>query len=238
MNDSSKWMQQQQEQEQEKMKRLCDRIKNIYENGYVASRNTNESYSKMIDGYAYACDFVNCYGHAVFNFTNKLLGNVVSFKLFSYFPGITHDSNSKAEERLMALPEQVGLKVTPWSVERSIEPNEWLVALYFDRNQSKDFHFLLQEAPNVWSSKLGYTGYVELICNSKLPEIYCSGFDKNNPYDLYGVYKITNKKAGSCRIRDDKLYAEYGSKKSQCIIQTPGKLYYPDNQEPIFDLEI
>ncbi len=191
----------------------------------------------MIDGYAYACDFVNCYGHAVFNLTNKLLGNVLPAKMFSYFPGIKYDSKSKAEERLMIPPEQVGLKVIPWSVERSIGPNEWLVALYFDRDESKDFHFLLQEAPNIWSSKLGYTGYVELVYGLQPPKVYRSSLE-NNPYDLYGVYKITNQKARFCRIGDSKLYTEVNPEKSQCIIQVPGKLYYPDNREPIFDLEI
>lgn len=85
----------------------------------------------------------------------------------------------------------------------------WKIALYFlNTKYDKDFHYLLEESPQNWSSKLGFEPYVEYIHNTTPPLHYKNLVEKDSDaYEFFGAYKITNVNAdANNRYVKDRIY--------------------------------
>ena len=179
----------------EKHKPIIKRISEIFELGYVPCRG-DESYFYKTKKLSKTGDLLNCFGHAVFNFTNEQLDslNLCNSEIFELQGYTGHDLDKKDKQEIAdhfcGIIKDAGLLVTACSADATMKFNQWKVALYFDKftinNKSyiRDFHFLRQEKDGTWSGKSGYRPEVKKI--DKLPQNY------DYYYTLFEVYSITN----------------------------------------------
>ena len=165
---------------------ILKNLNEIFRKGYVPARGS-ESYRVHLSNGERASEMVNCLEHACFNLTNEQLDKCCLNKNDSNFCCDTEPSyvNEEYENSLLGLIKSVGLKVNRCKENAVLKENQWKVALYFeDSDVFRDFHFMLQEKNNMWSSKQGVLDNVELYDEPPLV------FKKY--YVKYGTYKITN----------------------------------------------
>lgn len=180
--------------EQEKLKiknKTINILQEIVKSGYVPKR-CQQSYDYVTKLGLPAYCLANCFSHACFNLTNDMFDKY-SFdedmkKSINHFYEFPFDSNECIEGRMINLIKEVGLKITLTKPSAILKENEWKVALYFSKEGLfKDFHLLLREKDNTWTSKEGATNKFYTI--NDLPKKYKSYWFK---YKLYNVYKIEN----------------------------------------------
>lgn len=159
----------------------------IFERGDYAGRG-NEKYTFVTSHY------VNCFGHAFFNFRNKYLNKLIRrypmqlYDFFFYFKGIKYRGDKAYEKITQDMLERIkmtGLEITESDIDEKLEDGEWKVAYYFNFDDREiDFHFLRQEKDGSWSGKFGKSKRVESF--EQLPIIY------DGRYYLRGIFKIKN----------------------------------------------
>ena len=222
----------------EKKAKLLSHLQDVFRDGYRPARG-DESYSVYVGNYVKAFQMVNCLGH-VFNLTNKQLEDydIIPCRLYSYFPGIKEQPQAKREQRLLDFIQATGLQVQDCAPDKNIKDfNTWKIAMYFENNPySKDFHFLLEEAPGFWSSKIGYSSYLEHIYTKEPPVKYAPMADNRYQYEYRGTYQITNPYASPNNKYLKKVITPDTKKRSQCIIQGKEADNYSDTYEPILNL--
>ncbi|MBE7074171.1 MAG: hypothetical protein E7379_03680 [Clostridiales bacterium] len=166
------------------------KLKTIFKLGYVASRG-REAY-KLVENnttknYAY---LTNCLGHACFNLTNEQLKNFdeSDASTFGNFIQSIFHANKYIAKDIFKFVKECGLKVSPSTKLSNVKDNEWKIALYFGwYGNRKDYHFLLQEKDETWSSKWGTTSELYFI-DTPTKKLSHNGYN----YNLYGFYKISN----------------------------------------------
>lgn len=180
-------------------KHLLRKLYKVFKDGYRPARG-NEYYNVKLDNGVKAYEQVNCLGH-VFNLRNQQFNDykIKPYKMFGYFSGLRASRfKEDATEQMFDFIKETGLKIEECDPKKTITDfKSWKVALYFhDTPWHKDFHFLLEDAPRNWSSKLGFEPYVEHNYELVPPKIYRNLVDNNpDPYEFYGTYKITNPNA-------------------------------------------
>ena len=182
----------------ESTQHLLRKLNQVFKDGYRPARG-NESYRVMLNNGVQAYTMVNCLGH-IFNLRNQQFNDYqfTPYRMYGAFDGITHNSNKKATQRLFDFIQATGLKIEECDPNKAITDfKSWKVALYFeDSKASKDFHFMLEETPQHWSSKIGFGPCIDQIQGTTPPREYynqviiCPG-----KYEFYGTYKITNPNA-------------------------------------------
>ncbi len=187
---------------QEKTEYILKVLHKVFKDGYRPARG-NESYYKKLKNGLYVGNMINCMGH-IFNLRNQQFDDykIEPYKLFShgysypYFTGFMKDAYKYEESAKLMLDfiKEVGLKVEECSPNEIISDfKSWKIALYFS---SRDFHYLLEDRHQNWSSKIGNKNLVEQIRGIEPPKEYQNQVDTfPNIYNLYATYKITNKNA-------------------------------------------
>ena len=166
------------------------KLKKIFKLGYIPSRG-NESYTEKENGKSVSYYvYPNCLAHACFNLTNQQIKSLdyTDREIFSSFIKTPYYSDKYILRDILRFIKQCGLKTTKCEVSSPLQHNEWKIAIYFGwRNNTKDYHFLLLEKDETWSSKWGFSITVD---HFKIPptKIEHNGYS----YHLYGFYKITN----------------------------------------------
>jgi hypothetical protein len=177
------------------------KLKELVSLGHVPNRGLEE-YTHVTTYNQKVASMVNCFGHAVFNLSNKELEQLhFTEKEGHIFGDIWCDAfipTEFVENQLLKIIKNTGLSAT--EITQVIKPNEklrlrnnqWRIALYIDYSDrlEKDFHFFLQEKDNSWTSKQGYSDKIQHLEN--LPKQY-------NDYDYYKSYIITNPYANEKR---------------------------------------
>lgn len=180
-----------------KIATLKHTLTDVFKHGYRPARKITEPYAYVLPNGVKVSAAVNCFGHAVFNLRNQqfLDYNLGSFPLFGSFDGICYDPKNIAENRLMDFIRSIGLKVADCDPAKLItRPDSWKVALHFeDSNDKRDFHLLLEEAPGLWSSKIGFEPCLEHVYQVTPPGVY-RNLEDDDPtiYNFYATYQITN----------------------------------------------
>ncbi len=180
--------------EQEKLKIKNKTIKilqEIVKSGYIPKR-CQQSYNYITKLGLPAYSLANCFSHACFNLTNEMFDKY-SFdedmkKSINHFYEFPFDSNECISNKMIKLINDTGLKITPSKPNAILKDNEWMVALYFSKEGLfKDFHLLLKEKDDTWTSKEGATQKFYTL--NELPKKYKNDWFK---YKLYKTYKIEN----------------------------------------------
>ena len=114
---------------------------------------------------------------------------------FRYFCDFSQDFTKKS---LFYFIEETGLEIMPCEKHTSLKPNEWEIGLFFAIGDTDydDFHFLLRENNNVWSSKFGYDAKIEKIKDKNVIS-YLNSNHSTSYYHLEGFYKLKNPYADS-----------------------------------------
>ena len=185
---------------------LLRKLRQVFKDGYRPARG-NESYDVMLNNGAKAYIMVNCLGH-IFNLRNQQFNDyqIMPYKMYGTFDGIGFNKHKKAAKRMLDFIKETGLKVEECDPNKTITDfKSWKIALYFeDSEYRKDFHYLLAETPQLWSSKVGYRPFVEHIYTTTPPSIYRNQIDNDTtPYEFYAAYKITNPNASesNCYVK-------------------------------------
>lgn len=177
---------------------LLRKLQKIFKDGYRPARG-NESYNVKLKNGLPAYGAVNCLGH-IFNLRNQQFNDyqIKPYQLYGYFPGLSTSSNNQAVERIFDFIQETGLKVEECAPNENITNFEsWKIALYFVTSKwHKDFHFLLEDTPHNWSSKLGFEPYLEHY-QGVIPPLQYRNLVEDFPpaYCFYGTYKLTNPNA-------------------------------------------
>lgn len=182
----------------ESTQHLLRKLNQVFKDGYRPARG-NESYNVVLDNGVKAYTMVNCLGH-IFNLRNQQLNDYqfTPQRMYGAFDNIGYNSNKKAAKRMFDFIAETGLKIEECDPHKIITDfKSWKIALYFEENKvSKDFHFMLEEAPQCWSSKIGFGPYTEHIQGTTPPQEYCNQVIAiPSKYEFYGAYKITNPNA-------------------------------------------
>ncbi len=137
---------------------------------------------------------VNCFGHAVFNFSNQEIRNLRrkhEDELRTFLCGLWEPDDNKESfkditEQLEQKIRDTGLILEECQEGDKVKEGQWKVAYYYydDGGIDKDFHFMRQEKDGRWSSKLGT--FMEIEYYDRLPLMF------NYGYCLAKVYKVTN----------------------------------------------
>ena len=182
----------------EYFKGIAKQLHIVYQQCYPPIRELKEFryYSKE------AAQISNCLEHAVFNFSDEMLGWLFEkfgedmSKFWSNFSGMGSPFEKKPQQQLSdTTPQNIeriretGLKVEECSLDDELEDGQWKVAYYFNLCDEKgqfipDFHFFRQEADGRWSSKLGRS--MQICFYDELPQIFEGG------YKLQKIFMITN----------------------------------------------
>ncbi len=176
----------------------------VWRDGYRPARG-NESYEYRLKNKTLASTMVNCMGH-IFNLRNQQLDDYDfgPFQIFNDFPSINQDPYEKTVKQMFDFIKETGLKIEECAPDKTIDDfRSWKIALYFENkiincgNQNiyrRDFHYQLEEGPQLWSSKLGFTPSVEYINTKEPPQVFQSSISEFEPtvYNLYGTYQLTN----------------------------------------------
>ena len=164
-----------------KRQAIIKKLNKIYKKGYMPERE-KEKYSEL------HAEVVNCFGHACFNLSNKILDEFALHQadlmdFFRNFNGFgIHNYFKESVNRI----EKVGLKINVSSLKEPVKKNQWKIAYYVMNNifSGSDLHFMIQAKDGKWYSKLGKNPGVEVF--DKLPKVF------HGKYKLSGIYKITN----------------------------------------------
>ena len=185
---------------EQKTKRLLTKLRAVFKDGYRPARGF-EPYNEQLKMGLQISDFVNCFGHTL-NLRNAQLYayQILPDLLYSNFPSIDRVSNGEAAHYFLDFLREIGLKVQPCDPGEPINDfKSWKIAMYYDNGvlNGRDFHFLLHESPQLWSSKVGFTPYVEHIVSTTPPTEYHPESVPESPifYELHDTYKITNPNA-------------------------------------------
>ena len=172
---------------------LLGKLRQVFRDGYRPARGA-ESYNTLLKNGLWAYEQVNCLGH-VFNLRNQQFNDyqIKPYVMYGHFPRRQCSSNRAWAGEMLDFIKETGLRVNECDpMEPITDFRSWKMALYFSPN---DFHYLLEDAPQHWSSKCGVANYFEQIDRRKAPHKYryCNlpgpEFDT---YHLYNTYKITN----------------------------------------------
>ncbi len=178
---------------------LLRKLNQVFKDGYRPVRR-NEPYNFKLKNGLYVYECVNCLGH-VFNLTNQQFNDYDfgPYKMYGKFPLQNQNSslcfNERMKNTMFDFIKETGLKIEECDPNKPIEDfKSWKIALYFlNTRYHKDFHYIFEESPNIWSSKSGYKPQVDYIQTTNLPDTYINQTDiAPDVYNLYGTYKITN----------------------------------------------
>ena len=145
---------------------VLSKLQQVFHDGYRPARGT-EPYDFTLKNECKAYRLVNCFGH-MFNLKNQQLNDYQfgPYPIYSAFNEIDKDPDNKASQRMLDFIKEIGLKVEECAPDKLIDDfKSWKIALYFGKynNNQKDFHYLLEEAPGLWSSKIGFEPCLEHI---------------------------------------------------------------------------
>ena len=182
----------------ESTQHLLRKLNQVFKDGYRPARG-DESYNVMLDNGVKAYSMVNCLGH-IFNLRNQQFNDYqfAPYRMYGAFDNIVFNSHKKASKRMFDFIKAVGLQIEACDPNQPITDfKSWKIALYFENKPDyHDFHYLLEEAPNQWSSKLGFRPHVDHIQAVTPPQmVYNQIITDTTNYELYGTYKITNPNA-------------------------------------------
>ncbi len=180
---------------------LVKKIGEVVKLGYFPTRGHEKYTFRFVNGgQEQIKDYINCFAHAFFNFSNEELRDLfvengeVKTELLNEFWDFGIDRNNVDEslERLISgLVRSTGLKAEKCTEVTECGKNQWKVGVYYrePRNgKSSDFHFLRWEEDSFcWSSKNGDESRVDSFY--ELPYIY------RKDYKLIAVYMVTNEYA-------------------------------------------
>lgn len=162
---------------------ILGKLHQIFKDGYRPMRG-DESYNTFLKNGSQVYDLVNCFGHT-FNLRNQQFEdyNIKPYRLYGRFSDY-EDSvyfENKTAQSIFDFIKETGLKIEECKPDDKITDfRSWKIALYFYNNWNhKDFHFLLEEKPKKWSSKLGFHPYVEHVNEDILPHKFLIK-DKNS----------------------------------------------------------
>ena len=180
---------------EKRTEKLLTTLQAVFRDGYRPARGA-EPYNVTLNNGVRLYSMVNCFGH-IFNLRNAQFNDYHfdSFPMYGNFPGMFYDPQDKALGRMMDFVRATGLQIEECDPKQPIEDfKSWKVALYFeDHPHKRDFHYLLEEQPCLWSSKIGFEPCVEHIMRNQPPKSYRNIVDSDAAlYDFYGTYKITN----------------------------------------------
>lgn len=171
---------------------LLRKLHKVFKDGYRPTRG-NETYfaddTYDAESRTFLVDRVNCFGHS-FNLRNQQFNDYgfKSYKLYGHFDSDKLKQPASFAQDFLDFVKETGLLVTECDPYEPINDfKSWKIALYF---APKDFHVLLEDAPQKWSSKLGFGGGV--AWRPKLPLKYHIA---RQDYDFYNTYQITNPNA-------------------------------------------
>lgn len=173
------------------------KLEQIFKKGYIPSRQREPYYFLSPSGFDFGV-FGNCFEHACFNLTNahfvEYNFTIDDYFNFTRFYEQTLNPELDCINKMANFITNTGLKFEKALDKMTLKPNQWKVALYFSKSLS-DFHFLLKENDNLWSSKLAYEPFVERY--KKLPKsLYYTSKEKHSySYKLYDTFILTNKNA-------------------------------------------
>ena len=166
------------------------KLHQIFSMGYLPSRKDETYYMfnpKMRMMYG---GMVNCFEHACFNLTNKLLYeyNFDDLDMINFGERMAYDAMYSKERILknaIKFVNATGLIMKEASPKIILKSNEWLVSAYLTKSSTiNDFHFFLQEREGYWSGKCGYELETETF--DTLPKIYTAPheatFKIQNPF--------------------------------------------------------
>ena len=173
----------------------------MIEDGHlVGSTRGTESYSLKLSNGKRVYQVINCLGHAL-NFRNQQIIDygLSDYRTFGFFPDLIHKTNQQQMQDVFDFFREIGLKVEECDQTQSItDYRSSKIACYtsdIDERHS-DLHFFLEEAPHIWSGKIGFGPYIEFFRTDKLPIRYQNPTAKSKIiYDYVGTYRITNPKA-------------------------------------------
>ena len=219
---------------------LLSKLRQVFKDGYRPARGT-ESYNVKLANDVKAYTMVNCLGH-IFNLQNQQFNDYKfkPYKMFGYFPRLGLNSNDKAADRMFDFIKETGLQIEECAPDKPIEDfKSWKIALYFEDNKwHRDFHYLLEDAPQRWSSKVGFKPYVEHIYETMPPLMYHNLVDTYPVnYQFYGTYKITNPNADT----NNRYLKHFTIRPQANVLKSLPEQHYPsaderkDNIEGIID---
>lgn len=176
---------------------LLHKLNRVFKDGYRPARG-NQPYDQFLKSGVMAEDMVNCLGH-IFNLRNQqfddyFIAPADEYWHESYFTGFMRQANNdcrKVAELVVDFIRETGLKVAECDpAEPVTDFKSWKIAMYFSE---VDMHYLLEDVPQKWSGKLGFSDQVERLRGVTPPARYAvkDGF-WIPAYDLYNTYKITN----------------------------------------------
>lgn len=188
---------------------LIKKLNTVFKNGYVASRG-GQTYRYFIDDDTTlkVGKLANCFEHACFNLKNEHFESLditpseasQTFGryggLFNYRLMLDGDhliDEDEIKDALFSIIKNVGLEYRLCLPSSLTKSNEWKVAFYLaddpESRSGHDFHFLLNEKNNTWSSKEGWsTDKLQIFKDFPGELISSHGLD----YKLENVYIITN----------------------------------------------
>ncbi len=196
---------------------LLGKLKQVFADGYRPARG-QEPYTYTLNNGVRLYSMVNCFGH-IFNLRNEQFNDyeIKPFPLYGYFSNLEYYPNHQARDRMFDFIKATGLKIEECDPKKVIEDfKSWKIALYFSNNKDEyDFHYLLENEPQVWSGKIGFDPCVEEIHGITPPTKYRDLVDyRGATYDFFGTYKVTNPHAdGNNRYLKDFKFNTHGLKK-------------------------
>ncbi len=179
---------------------LVKKIEKIVKLGFLPNRGNERYYQRFVDDKSeHISDYINCFAHAFFNFSNKEIKDLfvengeIKTELLNEFWDFSIDKNNvdgSLERLITSMVRDSGLKVSKCTEATECENNQWKVGVYYrdKKGKSTDFHFLKWEDDEFcWSSKNGDETRVDKFY--ELPYTY------RNDYRLVAVYMVTNEYA-------------------------------------------
>lgn len=131
--------------------------------------------------------------------------------MYGYFPQSPWENNRDWAAKMLDFIKEIGLRVQECDpLEPVTDFRSWKIALYFSID---DFHYLLEDTPNQWSSKCGFSKRLEQLDRRRAPRKY-RYFNLPDPdmdtYYFYNTYKITNPYADENNRYVKDYFAERG----------------------------
>lgn len=176
---------------------LVKKIEQVVKLGFLPKRGNEKYYYRFVnERNEYISDYINCFAHAFFNFSNQEIkdlfvenGEIKKELLdeFWYFSIDEHDVEGSLEKLVTGLVRDSGLKASKCKDSTECANNQWKVGVYYREGtgESSDFHFLKWEDDEYcWSSKNGNETRVDKFY--ELPYVY------RKDYKLIDVYMVTN----------------------------------------------
>lgn len=180
----------------------------IHKEGHIPSRDIFEPYQTQLNNQVQAFTLVNCLGHAL-NLSNQELNDflIKPYRIYGHFPQIRKACKAVGAQQTFDFLNEIGLKVEPCAPDEKIKNSKsWKIAFYHDKI-TKDWHYFLEEMPNCWTCKMGFSPSVQLVIGEFPGETFQGITDPmQNNYEFYGTYKITNPNANGNYCYAKKLH--------------------------------